>query len=50
MERTPRAITRRLNIPKLKKDKRTLQRRVYEHVRREIISGNLKWGERLSED
>ena len=50
MEKIPRAIARQLNIPKLKKDKRTLQRRVYEHVRREIISGNLKWGERLSED
>ncbi len=50
MEKADRTVPRLLNIPKLKKDKRTLQRRVYEHVRREIISGNLKWGERLSED
>ncbi len=50
MEKTHRAVARQLNIPKLKKDKRTLQRRVYEHVRREIVNGSLKWGERLSED
>lgn len=41
---------RRLRIPKLKKDKRTLQTMVYQHIRREIISGFLKWGERLSEE
>ncbi|MGA7578373.1 MAG: GntR family transcriptional regulator [Desulfobaccales bacterium] len=50
MEQTPMAVARQLNLPKLKKDKRTLQGRVYEHVRREIIRGTLKWGERLSED
>lgn len=50
MERTRKTIGRRLSIPKLKKDKRTLQKMVYEHIRREIIRGTLKWGERLSED
>ena len=50
MEEIPRTIAKQLDVPKLKKDKRTLQRRVYEHIRREIIRGTLKLGERLSED
>ncbi len=49
MEKT-KTIGRRLSIPKLKKDNRTLSTMVYEHIRKEIICGTLKWGERLSED
>jgi DNA-binding GntR family transcriptional regulator len=40
----------RLRIPKLKKDKRTLQMMVYQHIRKEIMRGALKWGEKLSEE
>ena len=38
------------NFAKLRKTKDTLQKLAYESIRREVIRGTLKWGERLSEE
>jgi DNA-binding GntR family transcriptional regulator len=38
------------NFAKLRKNKDTLQKLAYESIRREIIRGSVRWGERLSEE
>jgi len=38
------------NFAKLRKNKDTLQKLAYESIRREVIRGTLKWGDRLSEE
>lgn len=38
------------NLVKLRKRKTTFQKMAYESIRKEIIQGRLKWGQRLSEE